>query len=177
MRSIGEARKALAPFGCTVEDRSEGPRGINWEIMPPEGRSFQDGGSVLSGLPCCDAHDVCERARMIVRGEIGVIDDEPEGEPTREEEAFDAYLRRGGSTVARDAFLAGWHAATCARDDDDGVFEATAEEAAASDERSVYWLAGPGWYWVDAEAQEPVGPYATREAALGARAKGDGAGA
>ena len=78
MRTIGEARKALERLGCAVEDRSEGATGINWEIMPPEGRSFDDGGSVLTGLPCFDAFDVCERAAMVARGEIGIVDDAEE---------------------------------------------------------------------------------------------------
>jgi len=90
----------------------------------------------------------------------------------RDDRAFADHLSRGGSTVPRDAFLAGWHAAMVARDGDDGVFEATAEEAAASDERSIYWLPGPGWYYVDTECDEPVGPFAAREAAVAAMATG-----
>jgi len=51
----------------------------------------------------------------------------------------------------------------------DAVFEATAADAAATDERSIYWLPGPGWYYVDDEAQEPVGPFPTRDAAVEAK--------
>jgi len=123
----------------------------------------------------------------------------------RDERAFDLFSATGGGRDPRDAFLAGWHAAMCARDGDElfracqwcgsgtapddtecpacgekiigkpdgeGVFHATERDAAESDMHSRYWLPGEGWYYVDEEAQEPVGPFPTREAAVEAMATG-----